>query len=523
MPLRYAQTDDALLRVRAPFASVFEHAPIGIALVGMDGRPIAANPSLVETLGYSESDLREMIFTDFTHPDDVKADWDLFAELVAGDREDYRLEKRFFRADKEVVWGKLAVSLIRDPEGRPQLAIAMVEDVTELKQAEEALRVSEDNRRGAQKMEAIGRLAGGIAHDFNNLLGVVIGSADLLQSEEGDAEKDRERVKQIRAAAERAAGLTRQLLAFARRQMLDAEVIDLNAVVDETLSMLSRLIPADIEIERRLQPELGRVSADPSQLDQVIMNLALNARDAMPDGGRLTLATTDVELSEPLPTPRVAIPAGDYVCLTVSDTGRGMDPATAAHVFEPFFTTKDPTVASGLGLSTVYGVVKQSGGYVLVDSELGRGTTFTLYLPRTEDRLPESAPPVEHASPDPATATILVVEDEQAVRDLIEELLSRLGYTVTTAATGMQALERIAPDGTGFDLVVTDLVMPSMGGAELVRLLSGRRGYPVKALFISGYSDERCRPDAGARFLQKPFSAEALAGAVREALAAPAH
>ena len=485
----------------------------------MDGRPTAINPALERMLGYSAAELGEMVFADFTHPDDVAADLELFGELMAGKRESYRLEKRYIHANGDFVWGRLAVSLIRDENGAPEFALAMVEDVTELRRAEEALRLSEEQQRRAQKMEAIGRLAGGIAHDFNNLLTVVIGSADMLDANAGDDRKRSELVARIREAAERAAALTRQLLAFARRQRFEMQVTQLNQLLEETLTLLRRVIPSDIEIEWHLDPELATVEADPSQLEQVIMNLALNARDAMPAGGRLRITTANVTSGELLNTERTLVPPGDWVVLAVSDTGIGMSAATAAQVFEPFFTTKADGQGTGLGLSTVYGIVKQSRGFITVESVPEEGTVFTIYLPRTEEPEPDVELHGKAATRAATSGTILVVDDETAVRQMLADMLRARGYAVRTAADATDALRQAGEPGFHVDLVVSDLVMPGMGGAQLIATLRKRSDEPIRALFVSGYSDDGHQPEPGAHFLQKPFSTTTLVRAVEAAFA----
>jgi two-component system, cell cycle sensor histidine kinase and response regulator CckA len=368
--------------IQGPFEAIFAHSALGLALVDMEGRPIVANPALVRILGYSANELAAMTFTDFTHPDDVEADWAFFQQLVRGERESYTLDKRYYRKDGELVHGRLSVSLIRDRDGRPESAVGMLEDITDLKRTEEALRLSEDARLRAQRMEAIGRLAGGVAHDFNNLLVVVLAAADLIEANPTDSEATERRLADIREAALRAGSLTYRLLAFARQQELEVTVVDLNELVERTLTLLRRVIPANIAVQTHLDPSVVSISADPSQLEQVIMNLALNARDAMPGGGRLEIATVTRELDAPCEQPDgVVVPKGTYARLTVADDGPGMDEATASRAFDPFFTTRQSNGGTGLGLSTVFGIVKQSGGYVTLVTAPREGTRFTIFLP----------------------------------------------------------------------------------------------------------------------------------------------
>jgi PAS domain S-box-containing protein len=391
----------------------------------------------------------------------------------------------------------------------------------ERKQMEEALHENEEELRQSQKMEAVGRLAGGIAHDFNNLLTVINGYSELILHRLGPADPIRAELEAIKQAGARAAALTGQLLAFSRRQALQSRVLDLNAVVANMDSMLRRTIGEDIELRTVLQPELGRVKADPGQIEQVILNLAVNARDAMPHGGRLTIETADVELDETQTRRLLTVIPGPHVLLAVSDTGCGMDKETQARIFEPFFTTKEKGKGTGLGLSTVYGIVKQSGGSIWVYSEPGRGTTFKIYLPRVEEPA-EAVEPDTAGAPSPGgTETILLVEDEAGVRSLARTALQAYGYTVLEASNGSEALQICERHEGPIHLLVTDVVMPGMSGKELAdRLASGRP--EIKALYVSGYTDgsiiHHGMLDPSVAFLQKPFSPDALARKAREVL-----
>ncbi len=393
--------------------------------------------------------------------------------------------------------------------------LAIVNDVTERK-------LLEAQFRQAQKMEAVGTLAGGIAHDFNNLLTVISGYSYMLREALQDDRKLAEDVQQIEQAAEKATGLTRQLLAFSRRQVLQPKTLGLNQVVQGMEKMLRRMIGEDIELITVSAPELGQVRADLGQIEQVIMNLAVNARDAMPRGGKLVFETENVELDEAYARSHMGARTGCYVQLAVSDTGVGMDAETMSHIFEPFFTTKEMGRGTGLGLSTVYGIVKQSGGYIWVYSEPGHGSTFKIYLPRVEG---------EHEHPAPAlgenarrgSSTILLVEDDEAVRELATRILRQHGYAVLPASGGAEA-ELLCRRFEGkIHLLVSDVVMPGMSGAKLARRL--RRQRPeIRVLFLSGYTDNAVQPHgilkSSTAFLQKPFTAHALAEKVASVLAA---
>jgi PAS domain S-box-containing protein len=402
-------------------------------------------------------------------------------------------------------------------------------DVTARRQAEAALRESEEQLRQSQKMDAIGRLAGGVAHDFNNLLTVILGYGEQMLERVDANHPLRAPIGEIQSAAERAAALTRQLLAFSRKQVLESRSLDLNRIAAGTGDLLRRLIGEDIQLELKLDPALGHVLADEHQMQQVIMNLAINARDAMPGGGRLTIATANADLDESPADPHLPVPPGRYVTLLVSDTGVGMDAATRARVFEPFFTTKELGKGTGLGLATVYGIVRQSGGYIWVASEPGEGSVFRVFLPRLDAASPAGARAVSPAVPGQlpgGSETVLLVEDEAVVRELMRETLAHHGYQVFSASSGDEAL-RLAASHTGrIDMLVTDVVMPGMGGSDLAaRLVASHPKLCV--LFISGYADDaRLREgvrDGQAAFPQKPFTRVALALKVREALDARQH
>ena len=398
---------------------------------------------------------------------------------------------------------------------------ALTAEIAERKQAEVALRESEQQLRQSQKLEAVGQLAGGIAHDFNNLLTVINGNSDLLLRGMRE-EQQRERVEEIKKAGERAAQLTRQLLAFSRKQVMQPVVLDLNTVVPDINKMLRRLIGEDLELRTVLDPKLGQVKADPGQIEQVLMNLAINARDAMPKGGKLTIQTGNVQLDEHYARGHVAIKPGPYVMLAVSDTGTGMDAETQARIFEPFFTTKEKGKGTGLGLSTVYGIVNQSGGSISVYSEVGRGTTFKIYLPCVEEIAGQHVP--EIASPAPRSQgleTILLVEDEETVRRLTRDILEINGYRILAAASGSEALELWEQHEGQIHLLLTDVVMPQMSGREVAERLTALRP-AMKVLYMSGYTDDSIVHhgvlDAGVAFLEKPFTADALTRKVRETL-----
>ena len=390
--------------------------------------------------------------------------------------------------------------------------IAIVKDVTERK-------ILENQLHQSQKMEAVGRLSAGVAHDFNNLLGVIIGYSEELEERLGTDNYLRKHAEQIKKAGQRAAALTRQLLAFSRQQVLEPKILSLNDIIVDLRKMLPRLLGADIRIETTLEPTLAHVKADPGQIEQVIINLAVNARDAMPEGGKLTIETRSVALEGEPASKHPAMPPGRYAVITVSDTGTGMDAQVQAHIFEPFFTTKEQGKGTGLGLATVYGVVKQSGGYIWVESTTGVGTTFTIYLPRADDGLQPNRSDAGMSALKRGSETILVVEDEDDLRTLTCTLLEHGGYTVLEANCGSRA-EEIARQHRGvIHLLLTDVVMPGMNGRAVAKRLLELRP-ELLVLYTSGYAEftHGRSPDAADNFLPKPFTRESLLRKLDEVL-----
>jgi len=440
------------------------------------------------------------------HPDDREAVTASFRTAIERGDAFWASEYRFRRGDDGWATVLDRGHIIRSPEGSPVRVIGSMADVTERRQLEMRLRES-------QKMEAIGRLAGGVAHDFNNLLCAILGYADLALGDVNDASAVRDEIEEIRKAAQRAAQLTRQLLAFGRRQIRRPTRVDVDAVVRDTDRLLTQLLGEYIQLTVHAGARGAVVHMDPSELDQILVNLAVNARDAMAQGGVVTIETSRSHL---------AADAGqtEFVLLTVSDTGAGIDDETMPHIFEPFFTTKGEG-GSGLGLSTVYGIVEQNGGRIEVDSTVGAGTRFSVYLPIASDSLSARLTPVQPTAAIAQAATVLLVEDENAVRILAHRILERAGYRVLDARHGADALLMWRQHGPQIDAVVTDLVMPEMGGRALAdRLRAMSPTLPI--VFMSGYSDDemtrRGFADSQIAFLAKPFSADSLVGAVREAL-----
>jgi two-component system cell cycle sensor histidine kinase/response regulator CckA len=506
----------------AMFRATFEQAAVGIAHVGTDGRWLRVNRRLCEMVGYTREELLARTFQEITHPADLEADLENVRRMLAGEIQAYSMEKRYIRKDGTADWIALTVSLARDHEGRPKYFISVIEDIEPRRRAEEQEARLRSQLEQAQKMESVGRLAGGIAHDFNNLLTVIQGYGEMLSTSLAGDEAQREQVQEILQAAGRATNLTRQLLAFSRRQVLETQVLDLGTVVADTEKMLRRLIGEDVEVVVVKPATLGRVKADPGQLEQVLLNLAVNSRDAMPGGGRLTLELADLTLDAPFATSHDSIPPGRYVVVAVRDTGSGMDAETLGHLFEPFFTTKEKGKGTGLGLATVFGIVKQSGGYVDVASAPGAGTTIRVYLPRTDAprKISGIRPPVFSLS---GSETVLLVEDEAAVRNLVRAVLERKGYVVLVAPDGAAALDLVDKHTGVIHVLLTDIVMPRMSGRDLAPAVRARRP-SIKVIFMSGYTADvptELGTEGGPVFLSKPFNEYALTSKLREVLDTP--
>lgn len=506
---RLAETQ--LRKSEAHFRSLVDDAPYGIYRVTLDGTLLSVNPALVSMLGYSSED--ELMRCNLER--DIYRDPQVRQRLI----KDYKQKGGFRALDAE--WRRKDGSVIDvRMTGRPVLAedksIAyfevFAEDMTERRSLERQL-------AQAQKMEAIGRLAGGIAHDFNNLLSVILGHSEILDQALGPNSRYRKSVEATRHAAERAAALTMQLLAFSRKQVIAPTVIDLKACVADIQKLLVRVIGEDIELTIKSQLDLGRVKADPGQLGQVLLNLAVNSRDAMPNGGKLVIETANAELDDTYVRQHLGAKPGPYVMLAVSDTGIGMDSHTLSRIFEPFFTTKELGKGTGLGLSMVYGIVKQNNGYVMAYSEPGRGTTFKIYFPRTEEGLSALQKPPEKSLG--GSETILVVEDEPTLRDLTCILLQEAGYSVLEASGAEAALALARDPQRNIDLLLTDVVMPRLDGRELATEILALRP-TLKVLYMSGYTDDvivhRGVLAQGTMLVQKPFTKNTLLQRVRETL-----
>jgi len=506
---------EAALRVsEATYSALVEQAPVGIYRSTPAGRFVSANAALARMLGYDSP--AELLTLDLAR--DVYADPDERRRLIEQDTYTDQvydeLEATWKRKDGTRIRVQLSARAIRDKAGHVEFYEAFVRDITTQRQLEAQL-------AQAQKMEAIGRLAGGVAHDFNNLLTVILSYSDLLLEEIPKDSPHGEDIGQIRKAAQGASELTRQLLAFSRQQVLEPKVVDLNAAVTGIERLLGRVLREDIRLRCTLAADTGTVRVDPGQLEQVIMNLAVNARDAMPRGGQLTVETANVDLDATYMEAHPLAAPGRYVMLAVTDTGTGMDAATQARIFEPFFTTKEVGKGTGLGLATVHGIVQQSGGFIWVYSEPNHGTCFKIYLPRVDEAVSDVATAAARILR--GTETVLVVEDVEAVRAVTRRMLERYGYQVLEAADGEAAI-RLAATAGHIHLLLTDVVMPNVSGRDLAALFA--KTYPdTKVVFMSGYTDDAIVRhgilEEGIAYLQKPFSPESLVSKVRAVLDLP--
>ena len=495
------------------FRTIFDAAPMGIVQCDMDGRVLETNPAVQRMLGYSREELRGMHFRDFTHPEDVDKDLQLFQELVEGRRESYELELRYRGKSAATGWVRLTVALIRGVDGRPQFAIGMTEDITERKQAEQRL-------REAEKMEVVGRLVGGVAHDFNNLLTGITLYRDLLIARLERGTRQHHHAQEIRVAGEQGAALIQQLLAISRQQVVEPRILSLNEVIVNTRNLLSRLLGEKFELVTHFDSELGQVKIDPAQVQQIRFNLVLNARDAMAQGGSILVETGNGCICRQESTGKSRVPA---VLLAVTDSGCGMSPETQSHLLEPFFTTQANRRGNGLGLATVYNIVKNNGGRIQVDSELGRGTQIRVRLPRVSDA-PATGKADSSYSPTCGGETILPVEDTLAVRDAAKRILSECGYVVLEAGSSPEALAMSRQHKKPIHLLLADVVMPGMSGRELAHQLRSERP-ELKILYMSGYvsgyqpntGETGDEPDPVVTF-NKPFTGAALLDKLREIL-----
>jgi two-component system, cell cycle sensor histidine kinase and response regulator CckA len=514
--------EDALRESEQRFRNVFEQGPIGLAILDLDYRLVAVNEKLCEITGYTADELTNFTFLDITHPEDIAKDVAQAEALASGVITQYQMEKRYIKKNKEIAWVHLTGSVVRNRQGEPRYFVGMTEDITSIKKSEQEKEDLRNQLFQSQKLEALGTLVGGIAHDFNNMLQIILGYSDLLLSDKAKSEPGYDELRTIIATANGGADLVTKLLAFGQQAPIFPVNMDLNHQISQLTSLISRTLPQVVQIDLDLVDGPATIHADPNQIDQMLMNLAINASEAMPDGGMLRFRTAKKALDDEYCKAHNKLEPGNYVTLSVTDTGRGMNRETLSRIFEPFFSTKQrgSTRGTGLGLSVVQGIAHQHGGHVDCESEPGKGTEFKVYFPAIEEPLADvkSVVPTVQSG---GTETILVVEDNIPVVDLEQRFLAGAGYTVIVAANGREALDIYRSRKEEISLVVLDLLMPEMSGRDcLMELL--KIDPSVKVLIASGYAPEdelhkEIRPLVRG-FLQKPFAMAELVKDVRAGL-----
>jgi two-component system, cell cycle sensor histidine kinase and response regulator CckA len=514
------RTEEALRKSEERFRELYHNAPVGYHELDIEGRITNVNHTELEMMGYTHDEMLGQTLWTFDVEEETARQQVL--ALLAGKSPSAQDRERTFRRKDGTIFPVLIEDrLLRNEEGKIVGIRSTIQDITERKQADEKMLSLQEQLRQSQKMEAVGRLAGGIAHDFNNLLTVIHGHCEISLLQLQGNNPLREDIVEIKKAGDRAANLTRQLLAFSRRQIMEMKVIDVNFLLRELEKMLRRVMGEDIELVTVLDDHLGKIKMDPGQMEQVVLNLAINARDAMPSGGTFVLETTNVHLDDAYARAHISVEPGHYVMLSVTDTGSGMSPQVKERLFEPFFTTKEKGKGTGLGLSTVYGIMKQSGGNIWVYSEPGHGTTFRIYMPRVDQEADSFPRRDDTVSMLYGNETILLAEDEPSVRGLAARVLRNQGYSVLEAVDGGEALQIASRHKERIDLLLTDVVMPQMGGKELYDQLKPLRPH-LKVLFTSGYTENAIVHQGeltpGIAFLQKPFSPIFLTHKVREIL-----
>ncbi len=516
------RAEDALKESEEKYRTILENIEDGYFEVDIAGNFTFFNDSLCRMLGYSKEEMVGMNDRKYTDQENAKKLYQAFNKVYRTGEAIKGFGWEVVAKDGTRLFGEVSVSLIKDSKGHPAGFRGIARDITERKRAEEEKATLQEELRQSQKMEAIGGLAGGIAHDFNNLLTVISGNCQLSLLELKEGDPLRGNVEEIKAAADRASSLTRQLLAFSRRQVLNMRVLDLNTIIRDLEKMLRRVIGEDIELVTCFADDLGMIKMDPGWIEQVIMNLAVNARDAMPGGGKLIIETANADLDDSYTHSHVTVKPGRYINLCVNDTGAGMPPEVKEHLFEPFFTTKDKGKGTGLGLSTVYGIIKQSGGDIWVNSEPGLGTTFNIHLPRVDEPVDNTRMRVTREEiPRGGGETILLVEDEEDVRRLAVRILQRQGYTVLEASCGKDALVLCKEHQGPIHLILTDVVMPGMSGRQLADQLIPLHPN-LKVVYMSGYTDNAVIHhgvlEEGVNYIQKPFTIDGLMKRMREVL-----
>jgi two-component system cell cycle sensor histidine kinase/response regulator CckA len=515
------QIEAELQKSHYKFRSIFEQAAVGVARVSLDGTWLEVNTKLCAIVGYSQHTLLEQNFQDIIHPEDLPNVQVAIHQLLNNEIRTYSSEKRYYNQECKIVWVNVTMSLVRDTDNEPDYFISIIEDITDQKnEAAKQLSLAKQLQQ-AQKMEAIGHLAGGIAHDFNNMLGVILGQTELVMKKLGPIHPLIKNLEAVFEAGSHSAKLTGQILTYARKQMIEPKVLDLNSSVSTMMDMLKRLIGESILISKQQTEDLWSVKVDPTQIDQVLINLCINARDAISGIGEISIHTSNCILDEKYAASQVyKIAPGDYVKLSVSDNGCGMDKETLTHIFEPFFTTKPLVSSTGLGLSFAYGAVKMNAGFINVFSQVGQGTTFDIYFQKVK-ATEVTKQTIIDVPTSAAVETILLVEDEEMLLEIGTAMLENSGYTVLAASDGVIAEALLRQHLSEIDLLVTDVIMPKINGRDLAIKLQTLCP-DLKVLFMSGYTDDvlgqQSNIKEGAHFLQKPFSMKTLTTKVRETL-----
>ena len=505
------RTEEALQKSEARFRAIFERSTVGKALTGSDEKLLHVNQAFADMLGYTVDEIQQLYFGQITHPDDMAASKECIRILMAGEQASHRFEKRYIHKSGTAVWADVSATMLCDEQGTSQNVIISIVDITARKRAEEERLLLERQLQQAQKMEAIGQLAGGVAHDFNNKLMVIMGNVTLAQMNIDDHDRVIKHLEEINRAAELSRDIASRLLTFSRRQVICPQILKANHVIAESLKSLTRLIGEHIAITFIPDDTLWNIQIDPVQLDQVVMNLAVNARDAMPDGGTFAIKSKNVTMDSVSCVSNIACVPGEYVCISFNDSGTGMSQETLTRIFEPFFTTKVVGKGTGLGLATIYGIINQNKGFIDVVSTLGSGTTFNIYLPRYDSPVTESIKANDTFSL--FSGSILLIEDEDALRRVTAQFLKAIGFSVYEAATPCNALELAHDHSIQFDVVLTDFIMPEMNGNVLVERIREIRP-DIKYLFVSGYSADHAAlaggTISGGTFIQKPYDLKKL-------------
>ena len=514
------QAEKDLQKSEVKFRLAFQNAPIGMALLNMDASFVQLNPALCRMLGYSESELLDMTFRDFTHPEDLEMEIPYYEKCVRGEIDSYRMDKRYVKKDGEIIWVNMTAVITKNRAGQPLYALAMVEDITEVRMAEENRQRLESQLRQAQKMEAIGTLAGGIAHDFNNILGAIIGYSEMAIYDTEKGSMVYHNMEQVLKAGHRAKDLVKQILAFSRKSEQDKKIILITPIINEVLKLLRASLPTTIEIRQQIEPSLGAIFADPTQIHQVMMNLGTNSAHAMENtGGLLDVSASNVDLDPDTAAQYTGLESGRYIRLVVSDTGHGIDSETLERIFDPYFTTKTKDKGTGMGLAVVHGIVKGHSGGIKVNSKPGRGTSFEILFPRTAsemqfDRVELNALPT-------GAEQILFIDDEETLIDLGRNMLTKLGYQVVARTSSLEAIEAFKANPDKFDLIISDMTMPNMTGDMLAEKITKIRS-DIPIIICTGFSEQLSDAKLTALgikgLLMKPLTIRELSRTVRKVL-----